>query len=626
MPKTENMLQMLEFLNVCPQLKPDELAHLCGVSKRAIYRYLETLKRVGYEPRSGRSNVLKGLVEECNIDELRSVRKGLLLLSTLDRSARGAVNLYNAVDDADISAFQKAVRVFDKTCPTLKRSLGRMSVLRPGARPTKRGGTITIGHTSKPRIMNPILTSDSISASLMSLVFNSLVTYGADGRIVPDIAKAWQASENGTVWRFSLCDDVVFHDGHPLTAHDVEFTYKTMAEVSSFGDQYAFIKSVIVEADNVVTVGLEHPFQRLPPLVCPIVPRHLLENTDLQTVSFNRQPVGSGPFRVTGWTDDDTITLEANPQYHHLDRPALERIIFRYFPNSESASNRLAGSKVDIALDLTASDIPIVNNTGQYRVYSIPARTYYALFLNCKKPLFSSPLSRRAIDHIVDKRYIRDRILHGHSEICTGPLDAYCHARKAREPSSDKAKELLRRSGWTEDGGLLLNNGSRMELTMGILNSGEALLTMAAVLKAQFIQAGIQVASEVIDRFQGEQDMFLTTASITDIPHKVLSFWHSQGSQNLAGYANDGVDALLDLALETSDASMQERVYSKTQALIYDDAPAVFIGKGVEYIASRYRFDTKWNSTWDFFASLPDWQFGAVAAASREERLTVASA
>ena len=626
MPKTENLLQMLEFLNVCPQLKPDELAHLCDVSKRAIYRYLETLKRAGYEPRSNRSNVLKGLVEECTIDELRSVRKGLLLLSTLDRSARGAVNLHNAVDDVDISAFQKAVRVFDKTCPTLNRSLGRMSVLQPGVRPTQRGGTITVGHTSKPRIINPILTTDSISASLMSLVFNSLVTYDADGQIVPDIAKAWQTSENGTVWRFSLRDDVVFHDGHPLTAHDVEFTYKTMAEVSSFSDQYAFIKSVIAETDNVVTVGLEHPVQGLPELVCPIVPRHLLENTDLQTVSFNRQPVGSGPFRVTGWTDDDTITLEANPQYHHLDRPALERIIFKYFPDSESASNRLAESKVDIALDFTASDIPIVNNTGQYKVYSIPARSYYALFLNCKKPLFSSPLSRRAIDHIVDKRYIRDRILHGHSEICTGPFDAYSRTRKAREHSCDKAKELLHELGWTEDSGLLANNGSRMELTMGMPNSSETLRTMAAVLKAQFIQAGIQVTSQVIDRFQGEQDMFLAKAVITDTPYRTFCFWHSQGSQNLTGYANDGVDVLLDLALETPDASMQERVYSKMQVLIHDDSAAVFIGTGVEYVASRYRFDTKWHSMRDFFASISDWQFGAVAAASREERLTVASA
>ena len=406
MPKTEKMLQMLEFLNVCPHLKPDELAHLCDVSKRGIYRYLETLKRAGYEPRSSQNNAIKSLVEECSIDELRSVRKGLLMLSTLGGSARGTASLNNAFDDTDIAVFQKAVRVFDKTCPELSRSLGRMNILRPSVRLTNRSGTITIGHTDKPAIMNPILTNDSITVSLMSLVFNSLVKHDADGQIVPDIAKSWQVSEDGTTWRFSLRDDVVFHDGRPLTAHDVEFTYKAIAEASPFSDQYALIKSVIAESNNVVTVGLEYPVQGLPPLLCPIVPRHLLENTDLQTVSFNRRPVGSGPFKVTGWTGDDTITLEANPRYHHLDRPALERIIFRYFPASESASNRFTESKVDIALALTASDIPIVNNTGQYRVYSIPVEAYYALFLNCKKPLFRSALSRRAIDHIIDKQYI----------------------------------------------------------------------------------------------------------------------------------------------------------------------------------------------------------------------------
>ena len=92
------------------------------------------------------------------------------------------------------------------------------------------------------------------------------------------------------------------------------------------------IDKIEAEDDYTFRIVLKHPFA---PLLCrlgwPIAPKHLLEGSDLLNTSFNRRPVGSGPFKLVDWTEDDTIALDANREYFQNGRPILDKLIFNWY-------------------------------------------------------------------------------------------------------------------------------------------------------------------------------------------------------------------------------------------------------------------------------------------------------
>ncbi|VAW19691.1 hypothetical protein MNBD_BACTEROID05-218, partial [hydrothermal vent metagenome] len=97
---------------------------------------------------------------------------------------------------------------------------------RPLSRKHPYGGTLVFGTHTKPTSINPIFTTQSISAALMELIFDPLVRVDGQGKIIPGLAKSWDISEDGLVYTFYLREGIRFHDGVALTAQDVKFTYE----------------------------------------------------------------------------------------------------------------------------------------------------------------------------------------------------------------------------------------------------------------------------------------------------------------------------------------------------------------------------------------------------------------
>jgi peptide/nickel transport system substrate-binding protein len=211
---------------------------------------------------------------------------------------------------------------------------------------------VTIGHSSKPDIINPILTSETISVNLMNLIFSDLVKFDSAGRPIPDLAEGWQVSEDGLVWTFFIRDDVSFHDGHPLTAYDVEFTYRAIMDLknrSPLAERYGLVDEVAADGDYIFRIVLKYPCASLlHRLSRAIAPKHLLANADLHDTPRNRHPVGSGPFRLVDWAEDDTIILDANRAYFHEDRPILDRLVFRAYPDRKAALQAITRGEIDV--------------------------------------------------------------------------------------------------------------------------------------------------------------------------------------------------------------------------------------------------------------------------------------
>ncbi len=617
MAKSERVFEMLQYIREYPDLTVQDLARLCNISERGIYRYINTLSRAGFPVRL-QNGVYKlsedkyDLLEKVDVRNLEAVRD---LLS---------IGMKHSGDDQLIKHGKDFIELIDENLPGTKGITQReMTILPEAVRATNYGGTVRIGHSSKPDIINPILTSETISVTLLNLIFSPLVNFDESMRPVPGLARSWEVSEDGLVWTFFLRDDVRFHDDHPLTAQDVEFTYNA---IMNWGDtfqkpeQYSMIDRIEIEGDYIFRVILKYPFAPFIYKISELIgPKHLLENIDLHNTSFNRHPIGSGPFKLVDWSEDDTIVLEANRRYFRKGRPILNKLIFKTYPDRQTALKAISQGKMDIALNLAAADLAFVSRRRAFRVYPVPTPSYYAIIFNLNDPLFEDVRVRKALDYAIDRDSIIKNQLKGSSKICTGPfaVDSWAYNPDVRSTPYDveKAKGLLKQAGWRDsDGdGVLDKDGEPLEISLTMPNMSDSLERIAVAIRAQLMKVGVKVKLVYLDNselhrteFQAVLSMIMTS---TD-PDHAYRFWHSKkGNVNLASYKNIFVDDLLELGRQTTDIEKRKAIYHRVHKTIHDDYPAIFLASGREFIGSNYRFrDARFSSMPYFLTTMKDWQ------------------
>ena len=628
MAKSERLFDMLRYIKEYPHLNAQDLSRLCDVSERGIYRYLNTLSRAGipvrfkkdgYKLPEGELDLLK----EIDVEGQQAVRT---LLS---------IGMRNCGDDELLRHGRDFIKLIDENLPKIKkkRTPNEIEIIPKGVAASHYGGTVTIGHSSKPDIINPILTSETISVNLMNLIFSSLVKFDAAQQPISDLAKDWEVSKDGLVWTFFLRDDVKFHDGHPLTAHDVEFTYRSMVNpenASPMSEQYGLIDRIEAMGEYVLGIVLKYPFAPLIHFLgCGIAPKHLLESVDLHDTPFNRHPVGSGPFKFADWTEDDTIVLDANGEYFHSGRPILDRLIFKAYPDREAALKAISRGEMDIALNLAASDLLFMNRSGAFRVYSVLNTSYYAIIFNLKDPIFKDIRVRKALDYAIDRESIIEDQLKGYSRICTGPFDvnswAYNHDVQPTPYNIEKAKELLGQAGWKDidRNGILNKDGEPFEILLTVPNISDSPERIAVAIRAQLMKVGIRTKLAYTNDPKLHRTPFQAILALimakTDPDHAYRS-WHSESvDTNLASYKNRSVDDLLELGRRTADIEKRKAIYHKIHEIIHDDYPAVFLASGREFIGSNYRFrDARFSSLMHFLVTMKDWQ---IAGEEKEDAI-----
>ena len=617
MTKSERLFEMLQYIKEYPHLTAQDLSRLCNVSERGVYRYLKTLSRAGI-PVSFREDGYKLL--EDRADFLRDFNtQDLQLIKTLL-----SIGMANCTDHDLLEAGEDFIKQIDENLPrAMSRKPNAINIVPAGVKEPETGGIVAIGHSSKPSMINPILTSETISVNLMMLIFSSLVQIDEARRPIPDLAKDWEVSKDGLVWTFFLRDDVTFHDGHPLTAHDVEFTYRAIMDPknkSAIAERYEMVDKIETDGDYIFRVSLKHPFAPfIHRLSREIAPKHLLEGVNLRETPLNRCPVGSGPFKLAKWMEDDTIVLDANRGYYQKGRPILDRLIFRTYNNREEAVKAISRGEMDIAFDLAAADLLFMSKSGPFKVYSTRGSSYYALIFNLKDPLFRDTKVRKAIDHAIDKESIIKNQLKGYSRICTGPFEvgswAYNPDVQPTPHNLNRARSLLRQAGWQDnDGdGILDKDGKAFEFVVTVPNISDSLERIAVAMRAQLMKIGVRMKISYINDsglYGASHQAILARLSAGNDPDSICRFWHSQsGDFNLASYKNTYVDELLELGRQTIDIEKRKEIYYKVHETIHDDCPAVFFASGYEFIGSNYHFkNSRFSSMLHFLSTIKDWQ------------------
>ncbi|MFN8543470.1 MAG: ABC transporter substrate-binding protein [Candidatus Binatia bacterium] len=465
------------------------------------------------------------------------------------------------------------------------------------AEPPRAGGVLRLASLDDVHTLDPARGYDVVSWSFEQMVFETLVAYDAGTRIVPQLARRWEASPDGRRYAFELRDDVRFSSGRPLDAEDVRYSIERLLRptIHSQGAEFftgivgaaAFaagqapgvagittrgathVEIALVESDPLLLDKLTMPF-------ASVLDREAAERAGEDGVS--QAPVGSGAFRLAEWTYGRRLRLERNPHYHEPGLPYLDGVDLAIGVSEQLGWFRYQAGELDLA-NVPSAEFRRVVADPRYRpllLQRTTMRTQY-LGLNCEVPPFDRPAVRRAVAQAVDRGRILE-LLDGRCVIASGVLPPDMPGRRRRPVAYDPARARARLAGlapaalaapvlwtWRDDNAMRIAQAIQQDLR-------------AIGLAVQIKPVDFPALLEAV-RHPGTVPLFLLgwEADFPDPSNFLTVLLHSAGrrANNHTFYASPHVDRLLDAAGAAIDPARRLRLFGMAETRILRDAPWV---------------------------------------------------
>ena len=444
-------------------------------------------------------------------------------------------------------------------------------------------GLVVVGVPTDFDAFNPLVTTTYYAQELDNhALYTPLVQYDEQLQPMPWLAESWEMlGDTGVV--FTLRQDVRWHDGQPVTAEDVKFTFDRAKEPTSaslLGS--VFLKDVAsaeVLGPNSIRFTFARPHaQALEDFWWAPVPRHVLESVpaaQLQSAPFNRSPIGSGPFRLEQWTANDRVVLLRNPDFPAaLGGPAAsERVILRIIPEPTTMLTELFTGGVHVDVALLPEQASTVEENQPTRLLAYPGRTVFYLGWNNARAPLDDPAVRRALAAAVDREGIISGLLHGRARAAssTVPPGHPLHPSDLTPPAFDPAdaQARLEQAGWTDSNGDGVREKGGQPLSFSLLTSDDGVRrSVTQALQSQLRAVGAEVEIRVLE-FQTmlqqhrdrDFDAVLTSWTLDNFQMAGAPYALLHGSQaDVARSANRSNvrDAVLDSLIERGAAPLPD--------------------------------------------------------------------
>ncbi|MBN1227795.1 MAG: peptide-binding protein [Deltaproteobacteria bacterium] len=488
------------------------------------------------------------------------------------------------------------------------------------------GDTLIIGSIGKASTLNPVLEYSGISAQVKDIIFDGLIRIGKKGEVLPCLAERWEKKEEGREWDFHLRKGVKFHDCHPFTADDVEFTFTLHIDPnihSHYSQILRQIERVKVKDLYTINIRLIKPSASfLYELTIGILPKHLLEGKDLRRTQFNYKPIGTGPFRLISLSPDK-IELRANEDYF-LGRPYLDGVVVNLFKNKSIVWANLMKGKIDASQHLEPATYEKIGKVSHLKVYSYIKPFYYLIAYNLTDPLFNDRRVRLALNYAIDKDTIIKKVLRGRGDICSGTILADSWAFNPRVKAfpydPQKALELLAEAGWQDtDGDHLLDKDKQpFEFQLLLFEGFDEIDAATLMIMEQLSNIGVRVRvknlslealNSVLLSKKNLEAVFIYICSDVD-PDTGYRFWHSsqtKGGYNFFSYHNPLIDSLLEQGRHTFNQEQRKRIYDQFQEEMKKDPPGIFLFWRETMLGLHKRFHGVHISSYQFYMTIREW-------------------
>ena len=430
--------------------------------------------------------------------------------------------------------------------------------------------------------LDPRVGSDEASQKAHQLLYSSLMRIDDKLRPVPDLAEALEQPDPLT-YIARLRHGVQFHDGRELSSADVVYTFGSFLDPAFRGRSGAYRMLAAVSAVDRYTVKftLKEPFGPFPVnLVMGIVQAG-------SGPANARQPVGSGPYRLGEFVQDDRLVLRPFAA-HYGGAPANEGIVLKVVPDDTMRGLELRKGTVDLVVNDLAPDIAWqLRAEGRLKVTTEPGTDYAYIGLNQRDAVLGNPIVRRAIGFAIDRDAIVRFLRRGFARVAVGivPPMSWAFERNVFDFRHDpaEARRLLDEAGFPDPDG----EGPRSRLRLSLKTStSEVYRVQAAAIQQDLARVGIAVdvkSSELLtllsDAARGNFQMYtLQWVGVTD-PDMLRRVYHSKQAPpaglNRVFYRNADVDRLIEAAAAAVSDEQRAPLYAEAQRRIAEDVPYI---------------------------------------------------
>lgn len=452
-----------------------------------------------------------------------------------------------------------------------------------------------------PPTLDPHLSGDSTSALYVVEIYSGLVTYDRDLKLIPDIAKSWDVSEDQTVYTFHLNEFAKFHNGKPVRAQDFKWSFERACDFrtgSSTADTYLgdivgcrdklrgraeSVEGVQVVDDHTLQITVDAPKAYfLAKLSYPTAYVLDRENVERGGRTWTNSPNGTGPFKLERFDFGEGIVLTKNENYYRDPMPQLDQITFTL--TGGSAMIRYENDEVDLT-PVGLNDIERVTDPTNPLNEDLMIGTQLAVFyigFNVNQPPFDDIKVRQAFNYALDKEKIVNVVYKETVPVADGiiPPDMPDYSNSDLVPldyDPDKALELIAESSYgdvsefpeitlyTSGGG-----GSPARITEAIIASYKDVLGVEIAIQQTDWPTFLADISQEENPYQMYQLGWI--ADYPDPQDFIDVLFHSDSRQNHTGYSNPTLDAILDEAGVEQDPEKRLSLYREAEQLVIEEA------------------------------------------------------
>ncbi|MEK7682695.1 MAG: peptide ABC transporter substrate-binding protein [Chloroflexota bacterium] len=498
--------------------------------------------------------------------------------------------------------------------------------------------------------LNPLLDRyNQVDRDIDRLIYGALVRFNSRGEPIPELAESFAISADASLYNFTLRGDARWHDGEPVTADDVIFTYSKLKEGGLPGseDLQTFWQDIAIVKLDEKNVQFQLP-ERYAPfldyLTVGLLPDHLLRGVSAEELidhPFNLEPVGTGPFRFESFLEGDSgqivgVSLTAFEEYGP-GRPFLERVEFRFYEDPSAALQAYRDGQVDGIGAVTGDILDQVLIEPGLNLYSVRSPHTATVFLNTRssdKPFLGEKEFRQALLLAVNREQLIGSILEGQGLLATSPIlpGSWAHADGLDPLPYDPALavEKLAALGWELPVGAVpgtpeyVRTNGELDLSFELAYPELPLYRQIAfMLQSAWAKVGIQVelspvsSAEILPslleprRFEAVLTELDTTQLVDPDPYP---FWHDsqvETGQNYSGYQDRNISIWLEQARITTDRIRRQELYRDFQYRFRDQAPALLLFHSVyNYAVSAEVRGARLGPIYDpsdRFADIPEW-------------------
>ncbi|MFX0550025.1 ABC transporter substrate-binding protein [Hathewaya histolytica] len=475
--------------------------------------------------------------------------------------------------------------------------------------------------TAPTGIFNPLISNTVYDGAVNSLVYSSLLSYDKEYKLKNDLAEEYKVSEDNLTYTFKLKKDLKWHDNKPLTAKDIEYTFKAIANknydgpntnvldgikgVKEFTEgktdkiegikvvddktiEFKFNESYSVALGNIGTLG--------------IIPEHIWGSTSPEKWKESKdllsKPIGSGPYKLAKFENGQSVEFDRNEDFYK-DKAKTKKFVFKV-TNPETAQGEVVNGTLDIAdvSNLKQRDRDSLKSQG-FNIVSYPQNSVVYMGLNLRRDKFKDVKVRQALMYGINREEALNKLSEGNGTLVSIPMlpSSWAYPKNAKlndyKFNVNKAKDLLKEAGWEDrDNDGIIENAKKekFEVKLHSPSNNKAQQQRAVLIQSNLKELGIKVdilsmefstlMQQVVGDHEFDMYMMLNMLPIDPDPKP---FWHSAAASdkkntfawNISSYKNPEADKLMDDALKTVDMEKRKELYANYAKIMNNDVPWV---------------------------------------------------